>query len=85
MEKKIRHAVESALVADLAEIPNEFAVNVTLLGENVATIHVRVENQQGEKIPETLAQSIGTHVYQKTHFKSEVSLEIIPIQVYSTI
>jgi len=85
MEKKIRQAVDSTLVTDLIEIPNEFAVNVTLLGENVATIHIRVENQQGEKIPETLAQSIATHVYEQTRFKSEVSLEIIPIQIYSTL
>jgi uncharacterized hydrophobic protein (TIGR00271 family) len=84
MEKKIRRAVESTLLANLSEVPNESAINVTLLGETVATIHVRVQNHQGEKIPETLAQSIATHVHEETCFKSEVTLEITPTQTYST-
>jgi len=85
MEKKIRRTVESALVTELTEMPEAFDINVTLLGDNVATIHTRVQSQPGELIPETLAQSIASKVQEKTNFKSEVTLEIIPTQVYSTL
>jgi len=85
MEKKIRRAVESALVAELVEMPNEFEINVTLLSETVATIHTRVQSQHREAVPETLAQSIATYVHEHTHFKCEVTLEIIPTQIYSTL
>jgi uncharacterized protein YaaQ len=55
MENQIRQTVESGLVA----IPNiwlgEFAINVTLLGENVATIHVIVRNDNANKVSDALA------------------------------
>ena len=84
-EKLIRQTVESVLVV----VPNisltGLTINVTLLGENVTTIHVRVQSQQVDKIPKALAQSIATHVQEQIHFMSEVTLEIIPVQIYSTL
>jgi uncharacterized hydrophobic protein (TIGR00271 family) len=85
MEKLIRGTVESGLVAIPSISLGEFAINVTLLGENVATIHVRVQNQLGETIPDNLAQSITDYVQKQTGFRSEVTLEIIPTQVSSTL
>jgi hypothetical protein len=85
MEKLIRQTVESGLVA----VPNigleEFAINVTLLGENVATVHARVQNQSGETVPNNLAQSIAAYVQERTGCKSEVTLEIVPTQISSTL
>lgn len=85
MEKKIRRAAESALVDGLVEMPSELEINVTLLSESVATVHARVQSQQKETVPETLAQSIANYVHEHTRFKCEVTLEIIPTQIYSTL
>jgi uncharacterized hydrophobic protein (TIGR00271 family) len=85
MEKQIRWAVESALVAEPIDWPEDFAINVTLLGENVATVHARVRIEPGETASDQLAQSIADCVHERTGFKSEVTLEIIPTQIYSTL
>jgi uncharacterized hydrophobic protein (TIGR00271 family) len=85
MEKLIRQTVESVLVNTTNTWEEEFAISVTLLGENVATIHAKLQNQPGETTPDNLAQSIATYVLEQTGFRSEVTLEIIPTQISSTL
>lgn len=85
MEKMIRQAVVAALVNEPVKLPEEFEVNITLLGDSVATIYARIQNLKGETIPEQLAQTIAMYVQERTGFKSEVKLELIPTQIYSTL
>ena len=84
-EKQIRQTVESSLIG----LPNiwlgEFAINVTLLDENIAIIHARLQQQPGETTSDHLALSVATYVQEHTGCKSEVTLEIIPTQTSSTI
>jgi uncharacterized hydrophobic protein (TIGR00271 family) len=85
MEKSIRQTVESGLVSIPNIVLEESAINVTLLGENIATVHARVQNQSGETVPDNLARYITEYVRERTGCKSEVTLEIVPTQISSTL
>ncbi|MCJ7696259.1 MAG: DUF389 domain-containing protein, partial [Anaerolineaceae bacterium] len=85
LEKRIRQTVESVLVA----VPNisvaGLTINVTLIGETLAAIRATIRSQPGETTPDHLAQSIVTAVQEKTGCRSEVTVEIIPTQTWSTL
>ncbi len=85
MEKKIRQAVEFALIASPINWLGEYTINVTLLGDDIATIQAKVRNQPHETPPTDLARSITAFVYERTGFRSEVTLEIVPAQISSTL
>jgi uncharacterized hydrophobic protein (TIGR00271 family) len=85
MEKLIRQTVESVLVAVPNILLQGCTINVTLLGDNIAAIHATVRNQPGETSPDNLAQSIATNVRERTGCRCEVTLEIIPTQIWSTL
>jgi uncharacterized hydrophobic protein (TIGR00271 family) len=82
-EKLIRHTVESALVAVPSISFVGFAINVTLLDDNVATVHAKVQNKSSETVPENLAQSIVAQLQEKIGYRCEVTLEFIPTQTSS--
>jgi uncharacterized hydrophobic protein (TIGR00271 family) len=85
IEKAIRQTAESTLddVPDL--VPVSSTIHVTLLSDIVARVYVTVRNQAGRTIPGTLAQTIATHVKNGTGCRSEVTVEVIPCQTYSTL
>ena len=85
IEKVIRQTVESTLesIPDVGTVSS--VINVTLLSDIVARIYVTVRIQAGRTIPSSLAQTIATHVKNGTGCRSEVMVEVIPCQTYSTL
>lgn len=85
IEKAIRQTVESTLVAipDVTTVGS--TINVTLLSDTVASVYVTVRNQAGGMVPDSLAQTIATHINDETGCRSEVTVEVIPCQTYSTL
>ena len=82
-EKLIRHTVEAALIAVPSISFVGFAINVTLLDDNIATVHATVQNKSSETVPENLAQSIVAQLQEKIGCRCEVTLEFIPTQTSS--
>jgi uncharacterized hydrophobic protein (TIGR00271 family) len=85
IEKTIRQTVESTLDAVPDAVPVSRTINVTLLSAIAARVYVTVRNQAGNTIPGTLAQTIGINVKNVTDCRSEVTVEVIPCQTYSTL
>lgn len=84
LEKAIRQVAESALAASPGVTPVGSTINVTLLSDAVANVHVTVRNRAGETVPAALAQTIATDIRNRTGCRSEVTVETIPTQTYST-
>ena len=85
LEKAIRRTVESTLVAVPDVMPVGSTINVTLLSDTVASVYVTLRNQAGRTVPDSIAQTIATHVKDETSCRSEVTVEIIPCQTFSTL
>ena len=85
LEKRIRQTVESVLVAEPNISVTGLTINVTLLGETLAAIRATIRSQPGETVSDNLAKSIVTTVQEKTGCRSEVTVEIIPTQTWSTL
>ena len=85
LEKAIHQAAEYTLAAVPGTTPRGSTIHVTLLSPNVVNVHVAVRNQAGEAIPASLAQTIATEIKDRTGCRSEVTVEIIPSQTYSTL
>lgn len=85
LEKTIRQTAESTLVAVPGITPVGSTINVTLLSDTAANVHVTVPNQAGETVPASLAQTIAAHIKGRTDCRSEVTVEIMAYQTYSTL
>lgn len=85
METAIRRTVESSLAAALGPIPLVNTIGITLLGPSAAKVHVTVRHQAGEPHPAALAQAIGDEINNRLGYRSEVMVETIPFQSYSTL
>ncbi len=85
LEKTIRQTAESALAAVPGITPVGSTINVTLLSDTAASIHVTVRNQAVETVPASLAQTIAADIKGRTGCRSEVTVEMIPYQTYSTL
>lgn len=85
LEKGIRRTVESTLAATPGVTPVGGTIHVTLLSHTIANVYVTVRNQAGEEAPASLAQTIATEIQERTGCRSEVTVEIIPCQTYSTL
>jgi len=87
LEKSIRRTAESILTAapDVTAVGS--VIGVTLLSDTAANIHVTVRNRARETVtvPEALAQAIAIKIKEKTGCRSEVTVEMIPSQTYSTL
>jgi uncharacterized membrane protein len=84
IEKAIRQTVKSTLVTVPGAVLVGSTVHVTLLSDTVASVHVTARSQGGAEIPDSLAQTIATDVKDRTGCRSEVTVEVIPSQTYST-
>ncbi|MDY7039560.1 MAG: DUF389 domain-containing protein [Chloroflexota bacterium] len=84
-EKAIRRAAEYTLAAIPGTSPVGSTIHVTLLSHAAAKVHAAVRNQEGEVIPANVAQNIAAEVKDSTGYRSEVTVEIIPFQTYSTL
>jgi uncharacterized membrane protein len=85
METTIRRTVESSLAKALGTITLVSTINVTLLDATAAKVHVTVRHQIGEIHLADLAKAIGDEIYNRLGYRSEVMVETIPCQTYSTL
>ena len=58
-------------------------INVTLLTDTAAKVNVTVRSLETDQVPGTLAEEITNQIHQKAGCRSEVSVELIPTQIYS--
>ncbi|HQV39139.1 MAG TPA: DUF389 domain-containing protein [Flavobacteriales bacterium] len=54
-------------------------INVTLLSASEALINVIVRRHFGGEVPQTLATTIGDDVHEQTGFRSDITVEVIPL------
>ena len=85
LEKAIRQAVESTLAASSGVTPAGSAISVRLLSPTAADVCVTVRNPGGETVSVSLAQDITTRIKERAGCRSEVTVEILPSQTYSTL
>jgi hypothetical protein len=76
--------VESTLIAILGDISDGSIINVTLLDPTAVKIHAHVKHQAAKKHIATLARNIGEEIKNGLGYRSEVMVETIPCQTYST-
>jgi uncharacterized hydrophobic protein (TIGR00341 family) len=84
LETTIRRLVESTLTAILGDISDGSIINVTLLDPTAVRIHATVRHQAAEKHLATLARNIGDEIKNRLGYRSDVMVETIPCQTYST-
>lgn len=84
LEKGIRHAAESALAATPGVLLRASVIDVTLLDDTAAEVHVTARTSGEEAVTLTMAQAVAVAVQDRTGCQSEVTVEIIPSQSYST-
>ncbi|TFG72591.1 MAG: DUF389 domain-containing protein [Anaerolineales bacterium] len=85
IEKAVRRTAEKTLMNVPDIIPVSSTINVTLLSDTVASVYVTLRNLGIGVAPDSLAQSIATRIIDETGCRSEVTVEIIPTQTYSTL
>jgi len=83
LEKNLRNTVESTLKALEGIFLEESTIDVTLLSPKTAKIHVITRNTENNSMPDSLAKIIAHEIKDKTGCKSDVKVEMIPIQTYS--
>jgi uncharacterized hydrophobic protein (TIGR00271 family) len=84
LEKLIRRAVESTLTAVPGVTPVGSTINVALLSDTAAKVRAAVRSPLGESVPDSLARAIATEIKNRAGCRSEVTVELIPSQTYST-
>jgi len=85
IEKAVRRTAEKAILSVPEIIPVSSTINVTLLSDTIASVHVSLRNQGSEMAHSSLAQLIANKILDETGCRSEVTIEIIPSQTYSTL
>jgi hypothetical protein len=84
LETTIRRTVESTLTAILGDISDGSIISVTLLDPTAVKVHATVRHQAAEKHLATLARNIGDEIKNRLGYRTEVMVETIPCQTYST-
>jgi uncharacterized hydrophobic protein (TIGR00271 family) len=84
-EKALRQSVEHTLVATPGVTPVGSTINVTLLSDSIASIHVTLRNPAGGAVPDSLAEAIARGIEDARGCRTEVTVEMIPCQTYSTL
>jgi uncharacterized hydrophobic protein (TIGR00271 family) len=84
LETAVRRAVQSAVAAEPSVALGASTIDVTLLSQTAADVHVAVRNSDTKATPATLAQAIALAIRDRTGCRSEVTVEMIPYQSYST-
>jgi len=83
LEKKIRVVAESALMAAPGVTALGSTIHVTLLAETAAKVNITVRRLVADQVPDSLAENISALIQEKVGCRSEVSVELIPTQIYS--
>jgi uncharacterized hydrophobic protein (TIGR00271 family) len=84
LETTIRRLVEATLTAILGDISEGSIISVTLIDPTAVKVHATVRHQAAEKHLATLARNIGDEIKNRLGYRSEVMVETIPCQTYST-
>lgn len=85
LEKAVRQTVESTVTTISSATLLGSAIDVTLLTPVAAHVNVTLRHRAGETMPDSLAQIIAANVEERTGCRSEVTVEMIPYQTYSTL
>lgn len=83
LEKKIRVVAESALAAAPGVTALGSTIHVTLLADTAAKVNITVHRLVADQVPDSLAENISALIQEKVGCRSEVSVELIPTQMYS--
>jgi uncharacterized hydrophobic protein (TIGR00271 family) len=83
LERAIRQVAESALMEISEMVHENSVVDVTLLSEENATLQITLRGHTDE-IPADFAQLVSQRILQKTNCTSEVLVELLQGQVFST-
>ncbi len=84
LERGIRQTAEAALEGLSPSVHQHSIVDVTLLDEGEARVEITVRGHQNE-VPGDLAQRIGKEIQRVLNCRSEVAVEVMPGQVYSSL
>jgi len=85
LEKAVRNAAESVLtMAPGLRLPGR-KIDVTLLSPDAASVRIRVRSEPSKAVEPMLAERIAAHIEHETGCRSEVTVDLIPCQVYSTL
>jgi uncharacterized hydrophobic protein (TIGR00271 family) len=85
LEKSIRQAVEWTLAACSSVTPVGSSIDVILLAPKAANVLITARSAMGEEWPDALAQTIAKRILEETGCRSEVTLQLIPHETYSTL
>ena len=84
LEKSVRQTAESILAGAEGLTLVASTVDVRLLGDTAAEVHVRIRNSTDESVPAGLARAVVGAIQERTGCRSEVTVEMIPSQTYSS-
>jgi uncharacterized hydrophobic protein (TIGR00341 family) len=84
METTVRRKVESILTTILGDISDGSIISVTLMDPTAVKVHATVRHKAAEKHLSTLARNIGDEIKNQLGYRSDVMVETIPCQTYST-
>ncbi len=84
LEHTLRQIAESALQEISEVVHNISVVDITLQNESEACIYITLRGHTNE-IPADFAQTINRRISQKTGCRSDVTIELSPCQMYSTL
>jgi len=84
LENAVRRAAESALARAPGVMLRASTVDVTLLGETAVDIRAAVRYSDDRPLPCALARDIACAIQERVGCHSEVTVDVIPAQSYST-
>lgn len=85
VEKKIRDVTSETIAEVSGFISVESVIDVTLWSENEARVDVLLRRKFRGEVPEHLAETIASNVFEVTAVKIDVAVEIVPILTHAGI
>ena len=84
LERNIRKLAEAA-VKDFSLPDLEDSISVTLMSDSTARVDIVVHGYEADRVPDSLSERLATDILEQTHCRCAVTLELIPIQTFSTL
>jgi uncharacterized hydrophobic protein (TIGR00271 family) len=84
LERNIRKLAEAA-VKDFSMPDLEDSIAVTLMSASTARVDIVVHGYEAHRVPDSLAERLATHILEQTQCRCIVTVELIPIQTFSTL
>lgn len=83
LERNIRKLAEAA-VKDFSLPDLEDSITVTLMSDSTARVDIVVHGYEAHRVPDSLSERLATDIFEQTHCRCVVTVELIPIQTFST-